>query len=149
MLVKHLEQLQVKTHFKENKKYKGGTLKIITDQDFNVSAALLFENKLVEYLRADEKFNVTTKNSTNHNFHNKTNYERKFEFIWEKFLEEGLANNTLLQLKNLDIFKYSPYKSLTDEQEFIANEIVKKIQKSKQNDKYIPHKWRSWNGKSV
>ena len=127
-----------KTHLKEeNKKYKGGTLKIITDQDFNVSAALLFENKLVEYLRADEKFNVTTKNSTNHNFHNKTNYERKFEFIWEKFLEEGLANNTLLQLKNLDIFKYSPYKSLTDEQEFIANEIVKKIQKSKHNERNI------------
>ncbi|MEZ4114567.1 MAG: DNA/RNA helicase domain-containing protein [Candidatus Paceibacterota bacterium] len=39
----------------------------------------------------------------------------------------GIAKSTLEDLKNTDLFKYSPYKSLTEDQLFVARKIFKDI----------------------
>jgi DNA replication protein DnaC len=45
----------------------------------------------------------------------------------------GLVKNTLEDLKNSDLFKYSPYKSLTEDQFTVARQIFKDIKRNEVN----------------
>lgn len=71
----------------------------------------------------------------NHSYYDREKYQAKFELLWQKFQEMGLANKDLLQLRNTDLFKFSPYKALTDEQ----IEIVERIKTSLINGEHKTH----------
>jgi DNA replication protein DnaC len=105
------------------------TAHILSDDEFNVSAALDIEAWLIQYMSADQVFTLHNKNGglKNHNYYDRPKYKAKFEDIWKQFLEMGIAKSTLEDLKNTDLFKYSPYKSLTEDQLFIARKIFKDI----------------------
>ena len=117
-----------KEHYKIKDKFIGGKIKFFSDKDFNLSSSTLYESLLIEYLSADEKYQITNNRAEpRHNFYNKHSFERKFEILWSKFLEENFVDKDMLTIKNLDIFKYSPYKSLTDEQDEITSDIIRTI----------------------
>ncbi|MBP7846020.1 MAG: DUF2075 domain-containing protein [Candidatus Pacebacteria bacterium] len=105
------------------------TAHILSDEEFNVSAALDVESWLIQYMSADQVFTLHNKNGglKNHNYYDRPKYKAKFEDIWKQFLEMGIAKSTLEDLKNTDLFKYSPYKSLTDDQLLVARKIFKDI----------------------
>lgn len=105
------------------------TAHILSDEEFNVSAALDIESWLIQYMSADQVFTLHNKNGglKNHNYYDRPKYKAKFENIWKQFLEMGIAKSTLEDLKNTDLFKYSPYKSLTEDQLFVARKIFKDI----------------------
>ena len=108
---------------------------IISDTEYNKSAALDIESRLIEYIAADGKFTLQNGNKglSDHSYYNKELYRSKFEnIIWKKLQDIGIANHNLIQLENSDLFKYSPYKALTDEQLSIVKDIVFDI---KANDK--------------
>ena len=122
---------RLKNHFESKKEFRDGKVSLITDSDFNKSSILLFESLLIEYLIADQKYNITNQQlGIKHNFFNKHSFERKFENSWDRFLTSGFVNKDLLNIKNLDIFKYSPYKSLTEEQDEITSDIIKTIKQN-------------------
>ncbi|MDQ5901592.1 MAG: uncharacterized protein QG580_307 [Patescibacteria group bacterium] len=114
------------------------TAHILSDEEFNVSAALDIESWLIQYMSADQVFTLHNKNGglKNHNYYDRPKYEAKFEDIWKQFLEMGIAKSTLEDLKNTDLFRYSPYKSLTEDQLFTARKIFKDI-KSGKSQSYI------------
>lgn len=114
------------------------TAHILSDDEFNVSAALDIESWLIQYMSADQVFTLHNKNGglKNHNYYDRPKYKAKFEDIWKQFLEMGIAKSTLEDLKNTDLFKYSPYKSLTEDQLFVARKIFKDI-KSGKSQSYI------------
>lgn len=114
------------------------TAHILSDEEFNVSAALDIESWLIQYMSADQVFTLHNKNGglKNHNYYDRPKYKSKFEDIWKQFLEMGIAKSTLEDLKNTDLFKYSPYKSLTEDQLFVARKIFKNI-KSGKSQSYI------------
>jgi len=122
---------RLKNHFESKREFRDGKVTLITDSDFSKSSILLFESLLIEYLIADEKYNITNQQlGIKHNFFNKHTFERKFESLWDQFLTNGFVNKDLLNIKNLDIFKYSPYKSLTEEQDEITSDIIKTIKQN-------------------
>lgn len=107
---------------------------IITDEEYNKSAALDIEALLIQYMAAEGTYRLQNGNGglQNHNYYDKEKYQAKFELTWEKLKEMTLVQKDLIQIKNSDVFKYSPYKSLTDDQLMVVKDIFSKIQSGTQ-----------------
>lgn len=122
---------RLKQHSENSEKQilKLKTAHILSDEEFNVSATLDIESWLIQYMSADQIFTLHNKNGglKNHNYYDRPKYKAKFEDIWKQFLDMGIAKSTLEDLKNTDLFKYSPYKSLTEDQLSVARKIFKDI----------------------
>ena len=96
---------------------------------FNQSVTFDFESKLIQYIVADELFQVTNKNSgiADKQYYQKKEYDEKFEVLWKKLQKEKLVKHSLEEIENSDLFKYSPYKELNDSQRKAVEEILLKI----------------------
>ncbi|MDB5204514.1 MAG: hypothetical protein JWP09_542 [Candidatus Taylorbacteria bacterium] len=117
-------------HYDKPNRKKLEKIHIITDDEFNKSAALDIESRLIQFMIADQKFVLQNGNSglRGHNYFDKEKYEAKFEIAWENLREKGLVINSLS-----DLFKYSPYKSLNEDQFFVAGKIYKDIKDNVSN----------------
>ncbi|WP_252224705.1 MULTISPECIES: DUF2075 domain-containing protein [unclassified Clostridium] len=126
-------------HYKNKDRRKLTLIDIISDFDFNKSATLEIESLLIEYMAADGKYSLQNGNGglTNHNYYNKDNYEKKFEYIWEELKQNNVVIKGLFEIRNSDLFKYSPYKALTTEQYSLVNTIVDSIINTDQSNQMI------------
>ena len=99
---------------------------LIADDTFNKSSILDLESFLIKYMSADNKFKLQNGNGglQNHNYYQRKMYEDKFRDIWFELKSKGLVKNDLRMIENTDLFKYSPYKSLTVDQYMIVNSIL-------------------------
>lgn len=124
-----------KEHYENPERAKLNKIHVITDEHYNVSATLDIESWLIQYISADGRFLIQNSNGglKNHKYYDKEKYKTKFEIVWEELRENGLVKNTLQELKNSDLFKYSPYKSLTEDQLVVAKQIYKDIQDNEIN----------------
>lgn len=102
---------------------------IISDDRFNKSATLDIESKIIEYMSADQQLKLQNSNTgvRNHDYYQKTVYYEIFEDIWKELRHKDLVHHDLDTLFNSDLFKYTPYKNLTDEQYGAVHQIVQKI----------------------
>lgn len=110
---------RLKTHLKNNKKNKLNTFRLISSNRFNKSATLDIESLLIKYLSGDGEYRLINGNLgiANHNYYQKDEvYWDVFKNIWNGLIQEGVAKHSLKHIDNSDLFKYSPYKSLTEEQ---------------------------------
>lgn len=114
-----------KQHYDNPDRRRLTSIHILSDDEFNKSAALDIESWLIQYMSADEVFLMQNSNAglQNHNYFDREKYKAKFELTWNKFIELGLAKHTLSELRNSDLFKYSPYKSLNEDQLVVAKSI--------------------------
>lgn len=112
-------------HLKNPERRKLRTIKIIGDDRFNKSAVLDIESNLIKYVSADEKFILQNHNFgiQSHDYFNKSDYEQIFFEIWRRLKLKGIVLNSLVEIENSDLFKFSPYKSLTDDQ-FMAVDFI-------------------------
>ena len=96
---------------------------------FNQSVTFDYESKLIQYIVADELFQVTNKNSgiADKQYYQKKDYDAQFEVLWRKLQKEKLVKHSLEEIENSDLFKYSPYKELNDCQRRAVEEILFKI----------------------
>ena len=113
-------------HLKDTRKSKLSSVHLITDEDFNKSAILNIESKLISLFDADKKYTLLNISNgvRDYKYYNKQIYIDKIPKIWNKFLNDGMADKDIFQLENTDLFKYSPYKTLSEDQFFIASEIL-------------------------
>ncbi len=124
-----------KQHYENPERRKLEEIHIITDEEFNVSAALDIESWLIQYISADGKYIIQNGNGglKNHNYYDRFKYRAKFEIAWSKLMEMGVVVNPLEVIKNSDLFKYSPYKSLNEDQFFVVKQIFNDIKKNNEN----------------
>ena len=127
-----------KQHYENIERRKLNDLYIISDEEYNKSASLDIESWLIQFLSADGKFILQNGNGglKNHKYYDREKYRAKFEVIWEQLRIQGIANSTIENLKNSDLFKYSPYKALTEDQLIIAKKIYQDL-KNNQSNTYI------------
>ena len=102
---------------------------------FNQSVTFDYESKLIQYIVADELFQVTNKNSgiADKQYYQKKDYDEQFEVLWRKLQKERLVKHSLEEIENSDLFKYSPYKELNDCQRKAVEDILARIRTGSSN----------------
>ena len=109
---------------KERKHLK--TIHIMTDDTFNKSVILDLEAFLIKYMSADGKYTLQNGNAglSDFDYYSRKEYEDEFLNIWEKLKELNLVQKGLTDIRNSDEYKYSPYKTLTKDQEKVLGTIL-------------------------
>lgn len=101
---------------------------IIYSPVFNKSVILDLEATLILLMSSDHKYSLQNANSgqkLDHDYYNKGWYDEQiFPQIWEKIRLERLAEKDYEALKNSDLYKFSPFHSLTEEQYTVAQDII-------------------------
>ena len=114
------------------------TIEIVFGDQFNKSAVLDIEQSLIQLFEADasiqkeknssDYFTLQNKNggqSNQHDYYNRANIQTQLEEIWKELRQMKLAKNEYNEIRNSDLFKYSPYNSLTSEQEKVCRDIIR------------------------
>lgn len=110
---------RMNSHLKSNAKNKLSSVHLITSEKFNKSATLDIESNLIKYISGDGQYKLINGNVglANHNYYQKKEvYWDIFKSIWDKLRAEGVSKHSIDYIDNSDLFKYSPYKTLTSEQ---------------------------------
>lgn len=112
-------RLRLETHLRNPEKRILEEVRFIFSEKFNKSATLDIESNLIRYLAADGQYVLLNGNLgiANHSYYQKEEvYSKIFSQIWNRLRAEGLAKKSLEAIDNSDLFKYSPYKSLSQTQ---------------------------------
>lgn len=105
------------------------TAHFIYSKEFNKSVTYDYESKLIQLLAADDNFIIMNRNAgiADKEYFNKEYYDQKFLNLWDYLRTSNLARHTINEIKNSDLFKYSPYKELNESQMDAVNEIFSAI----------------------
>ena len=99
---------------------------------FNQSATFDYESRLISLMAADAQFVLTNQNAglSGIEYYDKLTYDQEFVELWKELQKKKLVKSTIEELEQSDLFKYSPYKTLSDEQRSIVAEIVDNLKKN-------------------
>ncbi len=110
---------RIKNHLANNEKAtRLKQISIIGSERFNKSATLDIESSLIQYITAEGTYQLLNGNYglTNHNYYEQDVYRHLFREIWERLQKKKLVHRSLADIENSEVFKYSPYKSLNEDQ---------------------------------
>ncbi len=127
-------------HLKHKTKSKLTAVHLITSEKFNKSATLDIESNLIKYMSGDNIFQLLNGNLglANHNYYQKKEvYWDIFNSIWNQLRAEGISKHSIEYIDNSDLFKYSPYKSLTKEQSEGLYQILQSIATGKYDNTIV------------
>ncbi|WP_423363065.1 DNA/RNA helicase domain-containing protein [Mycoplasma sp. P36-A1] len=128
---------RLKTHL--NTKEKGSFKEIFTisNEEFNKSAALHYESMLIEYAIADDKYATITNSNygQSHNYYQREVYAEAFEDLWNILYKKKIFNQEYTKIQESELFKFSPYKSLNEEQSNLSNEIFSVVENAITNNR--------------
>jgi hypothetical protein len=104
-------------------------LRVILDGTFNKSVCLDLESFLIEMLSGDGAFEVLNRNNgiVNADYYNRAFYQDRFDEIFDQLKMAGVFTRTIPEIVNSDLFKLSPFKSLTADQALAVEGIVKNL----------------------
>lgn len=129
---------RMKEHFSHSNKNFPERIKldlahIIFDETFNKSAILDIEQELIRMFGADSS-NYTLQNrndgqSTQHQYYERDSYYSSLKEIWNDLRAPSvnMARDSFEEVRNSNLFKYSPYTALTAEQVRICDEIIDRL----------------------
>lgn len=118
-----------KQHYENKDRARLERLHIITDEESNKSATLDLESQLIQYFSAEGTLRLQNGNKglVNHNYFDRDRYRAKLETIWKKLQGLQLVKMELNDIENSELFKYSPYKALTEDQMAVADELYEVV----------------------
>lgn len=117
---------RIKNHLTNPERQKLNKISIIGSDKFNKSATLDIESYLIQYISAEGTYNLQNGNYglINHNYYQQDLYKDIFKEIWSKLIEKKIFSKSLAEIENSEIFKYSPYKALNEDQYNSVLEIL-------------------------
>ena len=122
---------RMNNHLKDSKKKIFKDMKVIFYPEFNKSATYNIETNLIHYISADKKGLITTnesqiKTKETHNYYDKEYFDKNvFKRIWKDLQADNIVEEDLEIIQDKDIFKISPFTSLTAEQMDLRETILK------------------------
>ncbi|MEM8510001.1 MAG: DNA/RNA helicase domain-containing protein [Bacteroidota bacterium] len=123
---------RMSAHLKNIEKSKLTSVHLLAGEKFNKSATLDIESNLIKYMSGDNVFKLLNANLglANHNYYQKKEvYWNIFNSLWNLLRSEGIAKHSLDYITNSDLFKYSPYKSLSKDQTISIVKILGSLTK--------------------
>jgi DUF2075 family protein len=100
-------------------------LRIVLDDTFHKSVCLDLESKLITYLAGDG-YTVRNRNGgiTDADYYQRGEYRETFDKIFEVLRELGMLRQSIREIENSDLFKYSPFKALTSDQASVVESVA-------------------------
>lgn len=142
--------VRIKNHLDNPKKSTVfNKISIIGSDKFNKSATLDIESNLIQYITSEGTYELQNGNYglVNHNYYQQDLYKGLFKEIWHKLLEKKIVSKSLAEIENSELFKYSPYKSLNEDQYKSVLEILEGLTKNNTNRIFI--KGSAGTGKTI
>lgn len=109
---------RLRQHLDGRKKSHLGEARVIVDATFNKSACLDLEAYLIGLFSGEGRYkvlNVQASSGTG-NYYQRDSYRERFQEIFSRLRSEGLFSSSIEEIENSDLYKLSPFKSLTDDQ---------------------------------
>ena len=130
---------RIKNHLANPERCKLDKISIIGSDKFNKSATLDIESNLIQYITAEGTYKLQNGNYglINHNYYQQDLYKNLFNEVWNKLIEKKVITKTLTEIENSELFKYSPYKSLNEDQYNSVIEILDGLTLKKSNRIFI------------
>jgi len=130
---------RIKNHLANPERRKLDKISIIGSDKFNKSATLDIESNLIQYIIAEGTFNLQNGNYglVNHRYYQQDLYKNLFKEIWNKLVEKKIVTKSLAEIENSELFKYSPYKSLNEDQYNSVLEILEGLTLKESNRIFI------------
>jgi len=124
------ESLNVATRFRqhlaseEKRRLKGA--RVVLDPTFNKSVCLDLEAFLIQRLSGDGTYQVMNRNVgiSDRDYYGRDDYQKIFADIFEELRRDGLFSHSLPEIENSDLFKLSPFKALSEDQEVVVLDIL-------------------------
>ncbi len=141
---------RIKNHLANPKKSNAfNKISIIGSDKFNKSATLDIESKLIQYISSEGTYELQNGNHglINHNYYQQDLYKNLFIDIWGKLIENKIVSKSLEEIENSELFKYSPYKSLNEDQYNSVIEIIEALTEKKSSIVFI--KGSAGTGKTI
>jgi DUF2075 family protein len=141
---------RIKNHLANPKKSNAfNKISIIGSDKFNKSATLDIESKLIQYISSEGTYELQNGNHglINHNYYQQDLYKNLFIDIWGKLIENKIVSKSLEEIENSELFKYSPYKSLNEDQYNSVLEIIEALTEKKSSKIFI--KGSAGTGKTI
>ncbi len=108
---------------------------IVVNEEFNKSVSLDLESELIKLFAADSELELLNNNMgiSDSDYFQREKYKLIFEEIFVDLHKKGFFSKSKKEIINSDIFKFSPYKSLNDEQNKALSGILQTLQSNFQN----------------
>jgi len=102
------------------------SMRVVMDPMFNKSVCLDLESYLIGLFSGDGKYRVLNRNDgiIDADYYDRERYQETFRAIFDELRDEGLFERTIPEIRNSDLFKLSPFKSLNHEQAIAVEDIL-------------------------
>ena len=130
---------RMNNHLANKERQRLKDLLVISCDKFNKSAVLDIESNLIKYMSSDGRYKLQNANAglVDHNYYQRDQYKQLFQQVWEHLRSEKYAKNPLSRIDNSDLFKYSPYKSLTSDQHESILQILGLLSREKESTIFV------------
>lgn len=117
---------RTRQHLQNPQKQGLREIRVIVDDTFNKSTCLDLESQLIMLFSGDGKYQVINSNAgiADCDYFDREHYQVTFDQIVENLRVLGLFNQSALDIRNSNLFKYSPYKALNDDQIQVTEAII-------------------------
>ncbi|WFP16894.1 DUF2075 domain-containing protein [Citricoccus muralis] len=120
---------RLRKHHQHEEKRRLSQVHVIIDDGFNKSAALDLESFLIRLFAGDGKFSVLNRNEgiVDSDYFNRVEYLERFDEIFDELRQRDFFTRSVQEIRNLDLYKLSPFKAPTQDQAIIGSEIVERL----------------------
>jgi DUF2075 family protein len=117
---------RMRQHLGSTKKQHLSNVRVIVDEAFNKSACLDLEAQLIGLLAGDGAYEVLNGNHgiAEGNYYDRALYRESFRQVFERLARDGVFSRSIPEIENSDLFKLSPFKSLTSDQAVAVEGIL-------------------------
>ncbi len=118
---------RLRDHLASPRKGALSEARVVIDAEFNKSACLDLESRLINLFAGDEQYEVLNGNAgqIDRNYYLRDEYRQSFSEVFEELRKQGLFTRSLPEIENRDLFKLSPFKALTPDQAVSVEDIVR------------------------
>lgn len=117
-------------HLQEDEFKQFTDICLISSKTYNKSVILDLESFLIKYMSAEESKKLINGNAgvVDHDyFYREEAYEDDFRDVWKELVSLQIVKRSIAEIENFELFKYSPYKTLNEEQQRTAYDILKRL----------------------
>lgn len=124
-------------HSKNPAKKHLKSTKVIIDEQFNKSVCLDLESLLIQLFAGEAKYDVPNRNSgiTDAEYFDRARYKDRFTQIFDALRKEGLFDQDLVTIRNSDLYKFSPFKSLNEKQEHAVEMLLRALSDAESHER--------------